>query len=155
MFAYCNNNPISRADSHGAFFNTVCGAIVGGLVALFTHTENEKPEDAFLRGFTTGAIAGAALDVSIVTAGVGAAVAIAAVGGGLAAAVDYGWEQSNKGEEITVEGVVTNAVIGAGMNVLFMGAGRVPDRSVGNSLIEVGKHFGKTQRKVLLAGPEI
>ena len=139
MFAYCNNNPVSRADSKGEFFNTVCGAFVGGAIAALTCTDKENRGVAFLRGFTTGGIAGAALDISIVTAGTGTAIAIATAGGALAATADYVWEQSNKKEDITLGGVVTNATIGAGLNALFMGAGRVANRHVGNTLASAGK----------------
>lgn len=107
-------------------------------MAFFTRSEEEKPEEAILRGLTTGALAGAALDVSVVTAGVGAGVAIAAIGGGIAASADYIWEQHNKEEAVTAEGVITNAVIGGGLNVLFMGAGRTAGRAVANSISSVG-----------------
>ena len=147
MFAYCGNNPVSRADSSGEFFNTVCGALIGGLIAWATHDKRENAGEAFLRGFVTGAIAGAMLDISIVTAGAGAAIAIAAIGGAVAAAIDYGWEQSNKGEEATVGGYITNAVIGAGFNMLFMGAGRVANRAVGNSIVTVGQALVKNTVK--------
>ena len=130
---------MSRADSKGEFFNTVCGALVGGVIAAITCSDKENRGDAFLRGFTTGAIAGAALDFSIVTAGTGTAVAIAVAGGALAATADYVWEQTNKNEDITLGGVVTNATIGAALNVLFMGAGRVANRHVGNTLASAGK----------------
>ena len=144
MFAYCNNNPISRADSSGDFFNTVCGAIVGGLLAGFTRDkEKETFGEAFLRGAVTGAIAGAALDISIATAGAGAALAIAAVGGAAAAALDYGWETANKEEEVTLAGCVTNGIIGGGLNVLFMGAGRVVGRAIGDSVTTVAKALWK------------
>ena len=33
MFAYCENNPIMRADESGEFFNTVIGAVVGATFA--------------------------------------------------------------------------------------------------------------------------
>ena len=32
MFAYCGNNPVSREDDGGEFWNFVIGAAVGGLV---------------------------------------------------------------------------------------------------------------------------
>ena len=32
LFAYCGNNPISRADSNGFFWHIVAGAVVGGLM---------------------------------------------------------------------------------------------------------------------------
>lgn len=93
MFVYCGNNPVSRADSEGQFFNTVCGALVGEFLSAFTRQDDETFGEAFLRGTVTGAIAGAALDFSIATAGTGAAVAIAVIGGAAASAIDYGWEQ--------------------------------------------------------------
>ena len=34
MFAYCGNNPTSRIDSGGAFWNIVAGAVIGGLTSF-------------------------------------------------------------------------------------------------------------------------
>ena len=139
MYAYCGNNPISRVDSTGLFFNTICGALVGGFISAFTRQEGESFGEAFLRGSATGAIAGAALDISIVTAGAGAAVAIALAGGAIAASIDYVWEQSNNNAEVTLGGIVTNGIIGGSLNVLFMGAGRTVGRAVGNSIASAGR----------------
>ena len=61
MFAYCNNNPIIRVDASGEFFNTICGAVIGGAIAALTCGEGETPAQAFMRGAVTGAIAGAAV----------------------------------------------------------------------------------------------
>ena len=138
MFAYCGNNPISNIDVSGEFFNTICGTIVGGLISAFTRDKNEETfGEAFLRGATTGFIAGAALDVSIATAGTGTAVVIAVSGGAVAAALDYGWEQKNKDEEATISGYITNGIIGGGLNALFMGAGRELSNKVGKTATEV------------------
>ena len=163
MFAYCGNNPISNVDVSGEFFNTICGTIVGGLISAFTRDKNKETfEEAFQRGAVTGFIAGAALDVSIATAGTGAAVVIAVSGGAVAAALDYGWEQKNKNEEATFSGYVTNAIIGGGLNALFMGAGRELANTVGktaktvataiwdNTVKSVTNRAGKVVAKKLL-----
>ena len=36
LFAYCGNNPISRADSNGHFWHIVAGAVVGGLIGAIS-----------------------------------------------------------------------------------------------------------------------
>ena len=36
LFAYCGNNPISRADTNGYFWNVVIGAVVGAIVSAVT-----------------------------------------------------------------------------------------------------------------------
>jgi len=118
----------------------VCGTVVGALLAAVTRNkENESFGEAFTRGAVTGFIAGAALDISIATAGVGTAVAIAVGGGSVSAAIDYGWEQHNKGEVTTASGYAINAAIGGSLNLLFMGAGREAANAVGNSIKSIGK----------------
>ena len=50
MFAYCGNNPVSRADDGGEFWNWVIGAAVGALVgAINTAVEayNDNGWEAF------------------------------------------------------------------------------------------------------------
>ncbi len=69
MFVYCGNNPANNGDPEGTFFNTICGTIIGGLVAAVTrNSEKESFWEAALRGATTGFIAGVALDIRIATA---------------------------------------------------------------------------------------
>ncbi len=69
MFAYCGNNPANNGDLEGTFFITICGTIIGGLVAAVTRSsEKESFWEAALRWATTGFIAGVALDIRIATA---------------------------------------------------------------------------------------
>lgn len=123
-----------RTDPTGTFFNTICGAIVGGIAAVVTRdADNESWQDAFLRGSVTGALAGLALDASIATGGVAAAVIAVGVGG-IASGIDSYWEQKNVGKDVNYGKVFLDATIGAGMNGLFWAAGRIAKRAVGHSI---------------------
>lgn len=55
MFAYCENEPISRSDPNGKFVNTLLGAAAGGFVAMVTRESGESAGAAFTRGAVTGA----------------------------------------------------------------------------------------------------
>ena len=76
------------------------GAVVRAVVAVVSKSDGETVEEALIRGATTGAIAGAALDISIATAGTAAPIAIAALGGFASSALDTAWEAKNKGEDV-------------------------------------------------------
>ena len=138
MFAYCGNNPIVREDVSGEFFNTVCGALVGGVISVITCKEKESAGDAFLRGMTTGAIAGAGLDICIATGGIGG-LAIAGALGAASAVLDTAWEAKNNGTSARTGELIVSGTVGAGLNVLFGAAGRELTNTMGKGIKEVGK----------------
>lgn len=137
MFAYCCNNPVSRVDSEGTFFNTIFGTIVGGITAVVTRDKDaETWQQAMVRGATTGLIAGAALDFSIATGGAGA-ILIATLGGAVAGGLDSYWEQKNHGSSVNWGKVAIDATVGGAMNTLFGAYGRSPNNHVGKTAKEV------------------
>lgn len=142
LLAYCDNNPVSRKDDGGYFWNTVFGTIVGGFFTAMTRDKKAGIEtfgQAFLRGAVTGFFAGAALDISIATAGVGAAVIISALGGGVAAAGSSAWEDYNNKRPVDGAKAFMSGMVGAVMNVTFTAYGKVPGISTGKTVSEVGK----------------
>lgn len=147
MFAYCCNNPVSRVDSEGTFFNTIFGTIVGGITAVVTRDKDaETWQQAMVRGATTGLIAGAALDFSIATGGAGA-ILIATVGGFASGFIDSAWEQNNRGAGINWGKAAIDGAIGAGMNTLFGAYGRTPKNVVGNTVKEVFSAITENTRR--------
>ena len=117
------------------------GAIIGGFAAALTRKEDGGTEtfgQAFLRGAVTGAIAGAALDICIATAGIGG-VFIAAGGGFAASFGDSIWRDKNNDQEVDVKKAALSGVIGLGTNTAFGAYGRVAGRAVGKTLGSVGK----------------
>ena len=135
MFLYCANNPICRYDDTGNFFNTICGAIVGGVMSVFCRGEDPKESagEAFLRGFTTGALAGAALDFCVVTAGVGGLV-VAGIGGAAVSMLDTWWEAENNDRDVSMGELAVSGLVGGGLNLLFGAFGRVAGRATGRTL---------------------
>ncbi len=47
MFAYCGNNPVSRADTGGEFWNFVVGAVVGAVIGAVTTAVDAVKEDGW------------------------------------------------------------------------------------------------------------
>ena len=139
MFAYCGNNPIIRVDSSGEFFNTICGAIVGGVISAVTRQNHESMGEAIVRGMVTGAIAGAGLDICVATGGTAAGLIIAGSMGAIAAMTDTTWEATNNDKAVSEGDIILNGVVGGGLNILFGAAGREVCNAVGESVKTVGK----------------
>ena len=83
MFAYCGNNPVSRSDETGDFWNIIIGAIVGAVTNYVTQVVNNIQEgcsftEALTKDIDVGSIATSAL-AGAATAAIGAgATAVAA-----------------------------------------------------------------------------
>ena len=80
MFAYCENNPIMRADPTGELFGAISGAIIGGLTgALSASLNGGNVLAGALTGALNGGICGAIAEAAVFT--VGAAVVTCGVVG--------------------------------------------------------------------------
>ena len=130
MYAYCGNNPISREDDGGEFWNTVigaaAGAIVGGISAAIMGTDIKA---GIVSGALSGAISGAAVDIAIATGGVGlvalAGVAIASGAGGAASSYVNQRMNGKKHNEVDWDTVAIDGVWGAVGGALSFGAADV------------------------------
>jgi len=127
LFAYCDNNPVIRADRGGEFWNIVIGAVAGAVVGVVTSafsqlTDKESSkisEGEFWKHLgvsaATGAISGAlaASGVGIVGQIVGNAV-LGAAGAAADMAID-GTGKSDVGGSIAkiAEGATIGAIAGA------------------------------------------
>ena len=136
MFSYCGNNPAIRVDFSGNVFNTLCGAIVGGVISVITRGESESAGSAFLHGLVTGAVAGVGLDICIATGGAGGLLIAGALGAG-AAIVDTAWEARNNGDTASIGDMAVGGVVGGSLNILFGAAGRVATNVIGSTVKSV------------------
>ena len=142
MFAYCGNNPISRADSSGQFFFTVLGAVIGALSgALDSAIMGGSPEEVLngaIAGAVSGAISGAGVDIGTTVtaatggAGIGAGVAIAGAFGAVGSFVGTGISTGWKADPMDY---LASALVGAGTNMISFGLapinGEIAKGSVG------------------------
>lgn len=119
LYAYCDNNLITRIDSNGDFWRTITdaifGAISGGISAAL---EGKNVWAGIGIGAATGAAAGLSVDLSIATGGL-AGVAIAAAGGAIASVA----EDAVNGDENDWGEIAYNATFSAATNVLSLGMG--------------------------------
>ena len=130
LFAYCGNNPVSRADSNGQFWNTVigavAGAIVGGISAALSKTDVTA---GIVSGALSGAVSGAAVDIAIATGGAGlvafAAVTLASGAGGAASSYVNQRMNGKSHDEVDWTTVAIDGVWGAVGGALSFGTADV------------------------------
>ena len=87
MFAYCGNNPVSRSDDGGEFWNVVIGAIVGGTISAVTtavQTYQQNGEVNLAKTIISGAVGaiGGGIAATGLSALVQAGYTMAAAAGG-------------------------------------------------------------------------
>ena len=153
MFAYCGNNPVSRSDETGDFWNFIVGAIVGAVVNAVT-TVVEAVQEGGLSALGDGktwAKVGVSFAVGAVEGAV-AATPLGSVGQSIVGAMTSGFENAchqaiDKGgfENVDCGEVIFNAAIGgfsARKNGISNGTAahlKAQERSLMNS----SKPFGK------------
>ncbi len=142
LFAYCDNNPVNRADNCGDFWHIVAGAAIGGLFELGNQLINGENVD--LARIGVAALAGG------VTAAVGN-VAGAAISGVANAALD-----AMNGER-DFSKLVVSGFVGAGTSLVGAGVGKAVQKVGGKVAMKVlGKMpKGKLKATVTNLIPEI
>ena len=76
MYLYCGNNPVTRADDEGDFWNIVVGAVVGAVFSVAAQVINNAIQgESLLDGVGTAALTGAASG-ALAASGVGLVVSV-------------------------------------------------------------------------------
>ena len=144
MFAYCGNNPVSRADDGGEFWNVVIGAVIGGAVSAVTTAVQSYQENGEVNWAKTvisgavGAISGgiAATGLSAL-AQAGYTMAAAASGDILTQAVDV----ITAGTTYDPMKTIHNTFLAGGCSLLGSGLGYITSyghSALGAELLEKG-----------------
>ena len=162
LYAYCDNNPITRADDGGQVWNVIIGAAIGGAISLVSSTVSVicdnaiKGEKFSLKDVgqiaistTIGALEGAAIALCPA-----ASVAISAAASAADTAINGVIDGDSAGEIVTnslVSGAI-GAVAGSGGSEFVKGGKLINDAagSVGNA-IRKGVHpvVKKSARKII------
>ena len=146
MFAYCGNNPVSRKDDGGEFWNIVIGAVVGGvvsgLVSIATQAIENKGFDNINWGRVGVAAASGAVSGAFAATGipVGGQTAINAVIGAVSSVADT---YVDKGKNATVADYVSSAATG-----LLLGAAGGYLGQNGSGTKHLSKSAGRLFKKV-------
>lgn len=110
LFAYCDNNPIIRID-HGGQIWMLIGAAVGAFVSGAVSAISQYATTGSINWKTVGINAAAgAVSGALATTGIGLVASIGA-NAGLGGAA-YVSDQIVNGDEITLDGLVTNTIAG-------------------------------------------
>ena len=130
-FAYCDNDPVSRKDDIGTFFNTIIGGIVGGITAAcsaaLSGESGRNIAAAAAGGAVSGAISGLGIDATIATAGIGSVALVGAAGAAGSLAGDL-VESRIRGEKYEFNGATAKkAVASAVVNLVSFGYGKGTD----------------------------
>ena len=126
LYAYCDNNPVTRVDDDGEFWNYVIGgvvgAIVGGVVAGVTSYLNDGKVD--LASVVINAAVGAISGV-VAASGLGA-IAQAGITAGFSGLGNFVDQAQSKGiENVNLGEVATSTVLGGLTSLAGTGAGKV------------------------------
>ena len=145
MFAYCGNNPISREDDGGEFWNIVIGAAVGAVVSAVT-----TAIDTYV---TTGSIdwgkVGISAAVGAISGGVAAtglgAIAQAGITAGVTAVGEVASQtlcEGKKLSQIDTDKVIHNSLLAGGTSLLGSALGGITSMgysNAGKTLVSAGK----------------
>lgn len=113
MYAYCGNNPVSRVDDGGEFWNIAAGAVIGGALSVTIQivanlATGEKWSSGVLMAAVTGAASGA-------LSATGAGKVIQVIGNGAISLASETINQVKSGTLATREGLMAIATTtGAG-----------------------------------------
>ena len=130
LYAYCENNPISFLDTKGNFLCTTIGALVGGLFGAATAlVEGKKGREIWAsaaNGAISGAVAGVAADVIMVTGGSGAVVVgVYAAAGALGSYAGTLTENAINGNDVLSKEIQCEVLIDAAWGGAFGALGGV------------------------------
>ena len=156
LYAYCDNNPISRIDRGGEFWNYVIGGFVGGIVGGISAAANG--EDVL--GIVVGAVSGVASGV-VAASGLGIA-AQAGVSAGINAVTDIvnqSIDSLQNGEKIlenyNVKQTINETIVGGITSVVGSVLGKKFDQKITKKMSAsdelykkyLGKMFSAEMRK--------
>ena len=142
LFAYCDNNPITRLDEDGEFWNVVIGAVVGGVIGGITTALTGGTKEEVLLSMACGAISGGFAATGF--GGLGAQMMV----GALTSSVDSGFQNYNdyKDGEITLDEAIKGTLVDGTMGATFAAMG-----FEGTDAFEVSNKMAKSAHKSLKA----
>ena len=126
LYAYCDNNPVTREDGDGDFWGTIFGAVMGAISGgINAYQEGDNVLAGIGIGLSTGALSGLFVDLSVATGGV-AGLIIAGAGGAISSFLDDAANNIVNDKEWNGGQIATDAIVSGGMNMLSFGMGLEP-----------------------------
>ena len=123
LFAYCGNNPVSRADSNGHFWHIAAGAVVGGLIGAVSSVVGQAVSGQKINWAEVGvSAASGALTGAITAACPGMGALATGIVHGVVGAGTYAATELVNGRTPTVAGTfaagITSGVLAGGTKAI-------------------------------------
>lgn len=160
LYAYCDNNPVARADDAGEFWNLVAGAIIGGVISgglevaaqlIENKGTNKKLNIENIIVATVGGAVGGALSASVIGR------TGQKIGNALIGAVSEGYTQirEKKSVKSIVKNVAGAAVIGWFAGEIGGSGTRSKDTAYGKAVKNLKNYSKRAQRSGLRPGIKV
>ena len=154
VYAYCDNDPVSRDDDGGKFWNIAIGALVGAVVGAVASVATQL--------ITTGSVNAGSVAIAAVSGAIsgglaasgipvkGQVIANAIIGGASSAADTY----ATRDENTNAWTYVKNTLIGAGIGVLSgkIGGNGSGSRHLRTSAARLGKRLSRAMHGINRTG---
>ncbi len=135
LYAYCDNNPIMRADNGGEFWNIIAGAVIGGGLEL---------AGQLLSGKSITDVNWAKVGVSAVSGGVTAAVG-PVLGATISGATNIALDVIDG--ERDIKKLAVSGAIGVGASLVGAGVGKVVEKAGGKAATRALSKMPKAKLK--------
>ena len=119
LYAYCDNNPISRKDYNGCYWNVVIGAVLGGAINGISTAIEKGTTQEVVTAIVCGAVSG-----GFSATGFGG-IAGQMIVGGLASAIETcvkNYRQYND-EKMNLKEAIAGTLVDAGLGATFAAVG--------------------------------
>ncbi len=144
LYAYCDNNPVARADADGNFWNIVIGALVGGIIGGISSIVGQAISGEGVNWVEVGISAASGAVTGAITAaapGMGA-LATGIVHGAVGSVTYAATEKLAYGRDPSLLGTLTSGVTAG----LLAGGTRALGNAISKGKIEVGRISGERAR---------
>ena len=146
LYAYCDNNPVMRADRGGEFWHIVAGAVIGGVVGFVSTAISTAMEGEFnlTKAFVSAGVG--ALSGGLMAAGVpvGAMIAINAGLGAAESVFENVYDVVSGDASHSVGEIISDAFISAGTAALFTYIGGASNGRKMNQMYRASQEASKT-----------
>ncbi len=166
LYSYAGNNPVTRNDPNGQFWNVIGGAIAGAVVgvaiqAVTDLVTGKKPQwEDYAAAAIGGAVGGAIIGACMGVCGPAAIAAMGAVAGAADGAGSVALASAFRGDEPDPNEVVTAGLIGfafggvaGGLGAKAGGAGRRAGKTLANVTRPAPKGILKAGPKAIRRAP--
>ena len=147
LFAYCDNNPIVRADSNGQFWHIVGGAVIGGLIGGISSIVAQAVSGNGINWGEVGiSAASGALTGAITAAAPGMGALATGLVHGAVGSVTYAATELVNGKDPTLEGVLVAGITAGVLAGASKGIGNKIANNAATKANGVGRSFQTGQQ---------